>query len=351
MGPVNDVQRSGFQSVVDSVKKHVIPHVKKTNELVSKVADAGRSVNGFVGNFVSTPSKLAKVLSGAKILSGLSVLFSIPDLVARIKKIFTAKTNAKQERAVLKSSIQAAGMVGQVGNFMQGLAAVGAISVKATSWFAKAAPYLFPFQVIGSLLNLHGTYKAYQFKKEMNKAITADTKEGSIIGACHFIMAQDGKRFGKHTAFSSPAMKEKAEAIMNRIQFGTVKEKAEGVKEGEKLLQLLKSRVRVTFALNILETLASVVAVAGSLVLIIAGMSNPVGAGILAATAVVGLGCYLYKLAALKSNPYAVTVPLHRRIAQGLQKTGKKINGFVKKNITDPVAKTAQKLFQKRQPA
>jgi len=347
MGPVTSVKENLFKKFVTNVQQSILPNVKKLNEVIRKVAGTGRSVNGFIGKFIIIPKNVNKVFSSAKILSGISVLFALPVFVTKIRKIFNSKTNSKQELAVIKSSMIAAGVVGGMGSFMQGLATAGAISIKATAWVAKAMPYLFPFQVFGSLLNLHGTYKAYQFKKEMGKEITAEASENSIIGACAFILKQNAKQFSKYTSFNSSVIKEKAQSIITRIRSGNQEEKTLGIEEGKQLMELLKSRVRITFALHMLRIVLSVAALVGSIILMIAGTANLIGAGILASTATVGLGIYLYQFAALKSNPYKAIAPLHKRIIQRIQKTGQKIHGLVKKNITSPITTAVHQLFQR----
>ncbi len=263
--------------------------VEKVTNIASKVAGTARSVVGFVGTQMKVPAHVSAGFSATKLLAGLSTLFAIPEFISKIKKIFTASTVAKSERALLKSTVSGASIVQGVGSFMQGLQAVGAICKNATAWVSKAAPYLFPFQVIGTLFDIHTLYRTYKFSSEMNAKMK---EEGEVKGLCNFLASQKAKHITKLTSFDGKDVQEKANEILQKLE-----KKQEISEEDTKFVEQMKGRVKKMSVLNTITTVLSIVGIAASIFLLVAGASNPIGAGILAAISVIGLGIFFYKMA------------------------------------------------------
>jgi hypothetical protein len=281
--------------------KVILKETKDKAMVAEKLCGTGRKLTSFASTFTPIPKELTQGFGGTKMLAGVGGLFAIPEVVTAGKEVFTKKAPKEKVQAAGKLVLSSAAVVDAATEVAEGLHSVGAVSEHAVAWTTFVGHLLFPIQIIMLAIGIRKVYQDAKFCKQFEQTMkTADSRRSAVTEALRYLKAQDPKSLkGRLSLAKESKLDKKIARHMRDITEGNRLQKVLAIREGEKLVQELKERVRKKLTLDVLGLALKIVSVACAVALFF----TPPGLVIAAITtvaAVIGLGLFFYKRHAMK---------------------------------------------------
>jgi hypothetical protein len=238
-------------------------------ELSVKIANgaamAGRAAVNFAANISDKiPTSLQNFSKSTQLLNSVAVVIALPKIVGQIRETATTKNAVERVEKGWRVATLIAGATFNSMNTISAMKTLKWMDSARFSWVSKISPFAFPLLVVGLFFTTRQFGETQEFYKEMKgkiKPISGTSKEeksAEIADACEIVVANSARIIKQCKIGSNARIEEKAQAILNRIKGGD----DTALKDGEKFLDAMRGRIRLTYRLELAGVVSSIGAVA-----------------------------------------------------------------------------------------
>jgi hypothetical protein len=331
-------------------------------EVHTHVAKAAKAFQGVVKYVTEVDKSISKKdyawLSAIKFINSVGLIFNIPKLIKNIHNVFAKqKASDKIENAV-NTVITAGDIVDSGTAFITGLKDFGYIAASSLPWTDLVGKILFPLQFLALQSNVSEANKNLKLKEKIFEKIKTTNAENSIdkrienlVKSMDFVQ-EEWEDIRKPLKLSEKMqVPERIEAVRKEIlSEKTPEEKKAALEEGEKLMETLKTRAKTKFSVQLASTIARIVSLAVSGILLFTAVSMPVGWVLLGATLGVGLIAFALEKIMLNKNPLAepgdsLTQQFAKKVRDGIFKLSNSVE-----SAAERVSEAVQGCFNHAEP-